>query len=86
MLGAILLQYPDWFSITDQEQQMRFLMRIHDPMKQWKLSPMDLESRVRWEHNTHAMEEMLELTLPLLASQRSGRRGFLWSGACQPSR
>ncbi len=40
--GIILLKY--WFSITDQEQQLRFLMRIHDPMKQWKLSPMDLES------------------------------------------
>ena len=45
--GIILLKY--WFSITDQEQNMRFLMRIHDPLKQWKLSPMDLESRRRWE-------------------------------------
>src|SRR5262245_56419870 len=45
--GIRLIKY--WFSITDEEQQMRFLMRIHDPMKQWKLSPMDLESRVRWE-------------------------------------
>ena len=44
--GIILLKY--WFSITDEEQQLRFLMRIHDPMKQWKLSPMDLEARVRW--------------------------------------
>jgi polyphosphate kinase len=35
-----------WFSITDEEQQMRFLMRIHDPMKQWKLSPMDLQLRL----------------------------------------
>jgi polyphosphate kinase 2 len=58
--GIVLLKY--WFSITDQEQQMRFLMRIHDPMKQWKLSPMDLESRVRWEDYTHAKEEMLERT------------------------
>ncbi|MDP3244024.1 MAG: polyphosphate kinase 2, partial [Reyranella sp.] len=41
--GIILLKY--WFSITDEEQNTRFLMRIHDPMKQWKLSPMDLESR-----------------------------------------
>jgi len=51
-----------WFSITDQEQQLRFLMRIHDPMKQWKLSPMDLESRVRWESYTRAKEEMFERT------------------------
>jgi polyphosphate kinase len=51
-----------WFSITDQEQQLRFLMRIHDPLKQWKLSPMDLQSRVRWEHYTKAKEEMLART------------------------
>jgi len=51
-----------WFSITDQEQQLRFLMRIHGPMKQWKLSPMDLESRKRWEDYTLAKEEMFERT------------------------
>ena len=45
--GIQLLKY--WFSITDEEQHLRFLMRIHDPLKQWKLSPMDLESRRRWE-------------------------------------
>jgi polyphosphate kinase 2 len=58
--GIILVKY--WFSITDQEQQMRFMMRIHDPMKQWKLSPMDLQSRVRWEHYTKAKEEMFART------------------------
>jgi polyphosphate kinase 2 len=58
--GIILLKY--WFSITDEEQQMRFLMRIHDPMKQWKLSPMDLQSRVRWEDYTKAKEEMFART------------------------
>jgi polyphosphate kinase 2 len=58
--GIILVKY--WFSITDQEQNLRFLMRIHDPLKQWKLSPMDLESRRRWERYTHAKEEMLERT------------------------
>lgn len=58
--GIKLIKY--WFSITDQEQQLRFLMRIHDPMKQWKLSPMDLESRVRWETYTRVKEEMLERT------------------------
>jgi len=58
--GITLIKY--WFSITDQEQQLRFLMRIHDPLKQWKLSPMDLQSRVRWEDYTKAKEEMLERT------------------------
>jgi polyphosphate kinase 2 len=58
--GIHLIKY--WFSITDQEQQLRFLMRIHDPLKQWKLSPMDLQSRVRWEHYTAAKEEMFERT------------------------
>ncbi len=58
--GIILLKY--WFSISDEEQQMRFLMRIHDPMKQWKLSPMDLESRIRWEQYTKAKESMFART------------------------
>lgn len=58
--GIIVLKY--WFSITDEEQQLRFLTRIHDPMKQWKLSPMDLQSRVRWESYTKAKEEMFERT------------------------
>ena len=58
--GIVLVKY--WFSITDQEQQLRFLMRIHDPIKQWKRSPMDLQSRVRWEAYTKAKEEMLERT------------------------
>jgi polyphosphate kinase len=51
-----------WFSITDEEQHSRFLGHIHDPLKQWKLSPMDLESRVRWEEYTKAKETMLERT------------------------
>jgi polyphosphate kinase 2 len=58
--GVILIKY--WFSITDEEQQFRFNMRIHDPLKQWKLSPMDVESRSRWEDYTQAKEEMLERT------------------------
>ena len=53
--GIILIKY--WFSITDDEQQFRFLMRIHDPLKQWKLSPMDVQSRSRWEQYTKAKEE-----------------------------
>jgi polyphosphate kinase len=58
--GIVLIKY--WFSITDEEQQFRFLMRIHDPIKQWKLSPMDLQSRVRWEQYTKAKEEMFART------------------------
>ncbi|MAP07959.1 MAG: polyphosphate kinase 2 [Rhodopirellula sp.] len=56
--GTILLKY--WFSITDEEQEFRFQCRINDPLKQWKLSPMDLESRRRWEQYTKAKEIMLE--------------------------
>jgi polyphosphate kinase len=58
--GIILLKY--WFSITDDEQQFRFMMRLNDPLKQWKLSPMDVEARARWEQYTKAKEEMLERT------------------------
>jgi polyphosphate kinase 2 len=58
--GIILVKY--WFSITDDEQHLRFEMRIHDPVKQWKLSPMDLESRRRWEQYTKAKEAMLDAT------------------------
>ncbi|WP_420383960.1 polyphosphate kinase 2 [Novosphingobium sp.] len=58
--GIILIKY--WFSITDDEQEFRFQMRIHDPLKQWKLSPMDMESRVHWEDYTKAKEEMLART------------------------
>jgi len=58
--GIQVIKY--WFSITDEEQHMRFLSRIHDPLKQWKLSPMDLESRRRWEEYTRAKEIMLERT------------------------
>ncbi|MDF1485748.1 polyphosphate kinase 2 [Ramlibacter sp. H39-3-26] len=58
--GIQLVKY--WFSITDDEQHLRFTSRIHDPLKQWKLSPMDLESRRRWEDYTRAKETMLERT------------------------
>jgi polyphosphate kinase 2 len=51
-----------WFSITDEEQHARFLGRLSDPLKQWKFSPMDLESRRRWEDYTKAKEAMLERT------------------------
>jgi polyphosphate kinase 2 len=58
--GIILLKY--WFSITDEEQYQRFQARIEDTLKQWKLSPMDLESRRRWEAYTKAKETMLART------------------------
>ena len=58
--GVKIIKY--WFSISDDEQNLRFLGRIHDPLKQWKLSPMDLESRRRWEEYTKVKEIMLERT------------------------
>ena len=58
--GIILIKY--WFSITDEEQHLRFTMRIQDPLKQWKLSPMDVQARARWEQYTKAKEAMLEHT------------------------
>jgi len=58
--GIVLIKY--WFSITDAEQQFRFEMRANDPIKQWKLSPMDLESRRRWEDYTRAKEDMFAHT------------------------
>ncbi|SAK58916.1 polyphosphate kinase [Caballeronia pedi] len=58
--GVQIIKY--WFSITDDEQEVRFEARIEDPLKQWKLSPMDLESRRRWEAYTAAKEVMLQRT------------------------
>jgi polyphosphate kinase len=58
--GIQLIKY--WFSIPDEEQEFRFRCRINDPLKQWKLSPMDLESRRRWELYTKAKEVMFERT------------------------
>jgi polyphosphate kinase 2 len=58
--GIQIVKY--WFSINDEEQHVRFLSRINDPLKQWKLSPMDLESRARWEDYTRTKEDMLDRT------------------------
>jgi len=58
--GIQLIKY--WFSITDDEQEFRFNCRVHDPLKHWKLSPMDLESRRLWEDYTRAKEIMLDRT------------------------
>jgi polyphosphate kinase 2 len=54
--GIILLKY--WFSVSDHEQERRFRARRDDPMRRWKLSPMDLESVTRWEAYSRAKDEM----------------------------
>lgn len=51
-----------WFSVTQQEQRTRFAIRQLDPVRRWKLSPMDLESLGRWEDYTSAKEEMFLAT------------------------
>lgn len=58
--GIKLVKY--WFSISDEEQEFRFKCRILDPLKQWKLSPMDLQSRIRWEEYTKAKERTFRET------------------------
>jgi len=58
--GIILLKY--WFSVSDEEQEQRFQVRIEDPTKRWKLSPMDLESRRRWVEYSKAKDEMFGYT------------------------
>ncbi|MBV9096126.1 MAG: polyphosphate kinase 2 [Streptosporangiaceae bacterium] len=54
--GILLRKY--WFSVSDEEQQHRFESRLHDPMRSWKLSPMDLQSITRWEDYSRAKDEM----------------------------
>jgi polyphosphate kinase len=54
--GILLRKY--WFSVSDEEQERRFKSRLHDPMRSWKLSPMDLESVTRWEDYSRAKDEM----------------------------
>jgi polyphosphate kinase len=54
--GIILRKY--WFSVSDAEQELRFRSRVTDPMRQWKLSPMDVESLTRWEDYSRAKDEM----------------------------
>ena len=58
--GLILVKY--WFSVRDEEQEKRFQGRVKDPLKQWKLSPMDLESRLRWVEYSQAKDEMFSYT------------------------
>ncbi len=58
--GIVLVKY--WFSVSDEEQERRFQARIHDPMRRWKLSDMDLESRARWVEYSRAKDEMFRHT------------------------
>jgi polyphosphate kinase len=58
--GILLRKY--WFSVSDEEQQRRFRDRLDDPMRRWKLSPMDLESLTRWEDFSRAKDEMFMQT------------------------
>ncbi|UIE40079.1 polyphosphate kinase 2 [Leptodesmis sichuanensis] len=58
--GIVLLKY--WFSVSDEEQERRFQARTQDPIRRWKLSPMDLESRNRWVEYSKAKDEMFTHT------------------------
>ena len=58
--GIILVKY--WFSVSNEEQERRFQARIDDITRQWKLSPMDLESRKRWVEYSRAKDEMFRFT------------------------
>ncbi len=58
--GIKLIKY--WFSINDEEQEKRFQARAKDPVKRWKLSPMDIESRQRWEEYSRAKDETFAYT------------------------
>ncbi|MDQ2104909.1 polyphosphate kinase 2 [Azospirillum isscasi] len=58
--GIILIKY--WFSVSDEEQEKRFTERMRNPIKRWKLSPMDLESRKHWVEYSKAKDAMLEHT------------------------
>ena len=58
--GITLIKY--WFSVSDEEQERRFQKRNHDPVRRWKLSPMDLESRKKWMDYSKAKDEMLKYT------------------------
>lgn len=58
--GVILIKY--WFSISDKEQKKRFIARNQDPMKRWKLSPMDVQARVKWADYSRAKDNMFKYT------------------------
>jgi polyphosphate kinase 2 len=58
--GILLIKY--WFSVSDEEQEKRFQARVHDPMRRWKLSPMDLRSREKWVEYSRAKDDMFSHT------------------------
>jgi polyphosphate kinase 2 len=58
--GIVLIKY--WFSVSDEEQERRFQARVQDPMRRWKLSPIDLQSRARWVEYSRAKDEMFRYT------------------------
>jgi len=58
--GIILIKY--WFSVSDEEQEKRFQKRMQDPRRRWKLSPMDLKSREKWEEYSKAKDELFNYT------------------------
>jgi len=58
--GIRLIKY--WLEVSEKEQERRFEARIEDPLRQWKLSPTDLESRRRWYDYSHARDQMLDAT------------------------
>ena len=58
--GIILIKY--WFSVNDEEQERRFRERMKNPIKRWKLSPMDIQSRERWVEYSRAKDRMLKYT------------------------
>ncbi len=58
--GLILIKY--WFSVSDDEQEKRFMSRLNDPTKRWKLSPMDLQARAKWVEYSKAKDAMFEYT------------------------
>ena len=58
--GLVLVKY--WFSVSDEEQERRFIGRINHPDKRWKLSPMDLQSRARWADYSRAKDDMFRFT------------------------
>lgn len=58
--GIILIKY--WFSVSEAEQERRFMQRLADPTRRWKLSPMDLASRDKWDEYSRAKDEMFAYT------------------------
>ena len=91
MSGIILLKY--WLEVGNDEQKRRFEARIDDPMRQWKLSPMDLPSRERWYDYSRARDKMLDATdteisrpgISFAPTTRSGRGSIALPTFCRAS-